>query len=108
MSQQSELADYAYAKLDDGQLSAAHLVRLIREKWQALATPESVHFFVSESVRCLMGRVGVEVGDIIDGQFVRWDLELWDADETFESEVCALDTYLEDDTRYVFRKQKPA
>ena len=104
MSQQSELADYAYAKLDDGQISTAHLVRLIKEKWQALATPGGVHFFVSESVRCLMGCEGVEIGDIIDGQFVRWSLELWDADEKFESEVCALDTYLEDETRYVFRK----
>ncbi len=105
MSQQSVLAEYAYTKLTDGPLPVAHLVRLIKNKWKTVASPNGVHLFVSESVSCLLRHEDIEVGDVIAGRYIAWTIDPWDAHEKIEKEICALDDYLEGETRYVFKKK---
>ena len=65
----------------------------------------SVHGFVREVAACLLHYDDVEVGDIESGKFVAWNLEACDADERIDSELMAMDDFLADDTRYVFRRK---
>ncbi len=105
MSQQSELADYAYGRLSEGLLPASHLVRMIMGQWGVIANPSSVHFFVSESIACLLRHHDVEVGDTIDGGYIPWIFEPWDSAEKIEVELSRFESYFEDESNYVFRKK---
>jgi hypothetical protein len=105
MSQQSDLAEHAHERLSEKMLPAAHLVRLVRERWGVLATPISVHLFVAESIRCLLRYDDVEVGDIVDAHFIPWASAPNDSEDRIEDEFCGFDSFLDDDTRYVFRKR---
>ena len=105
MSQQSELADWAYARLSDGPFPASNLVRMVREKWDTVANPQAVHFFVSESLACLLRNEDVEVGDIFENTFVPWTSAPWESEQRIEDELCNFEDYLEDVSRYVFRKK---
>lgn len=104
MSQQSELADYVYAKLSRTELPASYLVHVICEKWGSIANPSTVHLFVAESVACLLRNEDIEVGDVIEGKFIPWLIKPWDAAQKIEDEICSLGDYLADESQYVFRK----
>ncbi len=105
MSQQSELADWAYVSLENGPLPASRLVHMVREKWDTVANPSAVHFFVAESLACLLRNDDVEVGNISEGRFVSWTYERCDSTQKIEDELCSLEAYLEDESHYVFRKK---
>jgi hypothetical protein len=105
MSQQSELADWAYERLCHEPLSAALLVRMVRAKWGPTANPQAVHFFVAETLTCLLRKGDVEVGDATGSGFTPWALAPWGSDQKIEDEICGLGAFLEDESRYVFRKK---
>lgn len=104
MSQQSEMASRVYRCLGEGTISAAHLVRELRDKWGSEHGIGSVHGFVREVATCLLHYDDVEVGDVNEGRFISWELAPWDANHRFDSELMARGAFLEDENRYVFRR----
>ena len=103
MSQQSDMADAVYKRLQEGPVSAATLVRDLRKRWGAEFRASSVHGFVREVATCLLHRDDIEVGHIEEGRFIAWNLEPWDADRRIDKEFIAMDHFLDDETQYVFR-----
>ena len=108
MSQQSDMADAVYRRLSLKPVAAAHLVRELRSRWGVEHSVGSVHGFVRETATCLLHRDDVEVGDVTAGRFVPWQLAPWDADERIDAELMAMDLFLDDDNKYVFRKRPVA
>jgi hypothetical protein len=107
MSQQSDTADDVWVRLRGAPFPLACLVRELRVKWGAEHGVPSVHGFVREVATCLLHRDDVEVGDLEAGRFVPWQLEPWDADERIDRELMEMSAFLEDETRYIFRKKSP-
>ena len=105
MSQQSEMADVVYYRLSSEPVSAAHLVRELRSRWGGEHSVCSVHGFVREVATCLLHHDDVEVGDVTAGRYVPWQLASWDADERIDAELMAMDLFLDDESKYVFRKR---
>src|SRR5437660_3143590 len=103
ISQQSEIADRVYRHLAHSALSAAELVHELRRKWGPEHGVGEVHRFVEEVAACLL-RDDVELGDIIDSRFAAWRLEPWDAHFKLQQELLAMDAFLDDKERYVFRR----
>jgi hypothetical protein len=108
MSQQSDMADDVYSRLNSQTVAAAHLVRELRSRWGAEHGVGEVHCFVSEVANCLLRYDDVEVGDVRDGRFVPWSSAAWDADERIDAELMAMHTFLDDESQYVFRKRPAA
>jgi hypothetical protein len=106
MSQQSDMADAVYGRLSIGPVAVAHIVRELRSGWGAEHGVGSVHGFVREVATCLLHHDDVEVGDLKAGTFVSWQLPAWDADHRIDSELMAMRMFLDDETRYVFRKRQ--
>lgn len=104
MSQQSDMADAVYRRMGAGPVPVAAFVRDLRERWGSEFGVGAVHGFVREVAAFRLDRDDVEVGDIEDGSFVPWALPSWDADEKIDTELMAMDTFLEDETQYVFRR----
>jgi hypothetical protein len=61
-------------------------------------------YFIVEAVAACLLRDDVELGDIIDGRFTPWRLEPWDAHFKLQQELLAMDAFLDDKERYVFRR----
>src|SRR4051794_29211470 len=108
MSQQSDKAKVVYSQLRAGPVAAAHLVRELRERWGVEHGVGSVHGFVREVATCLLRHDDVEVGDVTAGRFVSWQLDQCDADERIDAELMAMDSFLDDEDKYVFRKRPVA
>ncbi|MBE0543193.1 MAG: hypothetical protein IH623_17755 [Verrucomicrobia bacterium] len=108
MSQQSDMADAVYHRLSSQSVVAAHLVRELRSRWGVEHGIGSVHGFVREVATCLLHHEDVEVGDMQAGTFVPWALPQWDADDKIDAELMAMETFLDDENRYVFRKRQVA
>jgi hypothetical protein len=104
MSQQSDMADVVYSRLSTAPVSAAHLVRELRSCWGVEHGVGSVHGFVREVATCLLHHEDVEVGEVRGGMFVPWPLPSYDADDKIDAELMAMDTFLDDESQYVFRK----
>lgn len=102
MSQQSDMADRIRTRLRKAPVPASDMIREIREAWGPAHGVGAVHGFIREVATCLL-HYEVEIGDLIDGRFVSWGLEPWDADEKIDHELMSMDAFLEDDSRYVFR-----
>lgn len=107
MSQQSDMAKVVYGLLDERQVSAAELVRELRQRWGADHKTIAIHFFICEAAYCFMDQDDVEIGHIEAGQFVPWHMDPLDAYERFENEFTEIATDHDDDARYVFRKITP-
>jgi hypothetical protein len=105
MSHQSEMANRVYQQLAQSQVSAADLVQELRAKWGSEHGAPDVHRFVEEVAACILQHEDVEVGDLCDGRFSAWTLEACDAHDRLARELLALDTFLEDRARYVFRRR---
>jgi hypothetical protein len=101
------MADAVYSRLAVGPVTAADLAWELRNRWDAEHGVGSVHDFVREVATCLLHRDDVQVGDLEGGRFLAWQHPPWDADHRIDSELMAMDSRLDDKTRYVFRK-KPA
>ena len=108
MSQQSDMADLVYDRLGSQPVAAAHLVRELRSRWGVEHGVKSVHGFVREVVTCLLLREDVEVGDITGGRFVPWPLPSCDTDDKIDADLMAMDSFLDDEEKYVFRKRTVA
>jgi hypothetical protein len=108
MSQQSDMADDVYHRLSSQPVAAAHLVRELRGRWGVEHGVGSVHGFVREVATCLLHYDDVEVGDVTAGRFVPWPLPSSDADERIDAELMAMDSFLDDEDKYVFRKRPVA
>ena len=105
MSQQSDMADAVYGRLGAGPVAAADLIRELRNQWGVEHGVGEVHGFVREVATCLLHYEDVEVGDVRVGGFVPWSLPPWDTDARIDSELMAMDKFLDDDSQYVFRKK---
>ena len=103
MSQQSDMADDVYRRLHSQPVPTAHLVAELRDQWGVEHGVGSVHGFVREVATCLLHRDDVEVGEVTGGVFLPWKLEAWDADERIDRELMAMYSFLEDQSKYVFR-----
>jgi len=103
MSHQSDMADEVYNRLTHSDVSAGELVQELRRKWGPEHGVREVHRFVEEVAACLL-RDDVELGDIIDGRFAPWRLEPWEAHFKLQQELLAMDAFLDDKERYVFRR----
>src|SRR6476469_6838899 len=108
MSQQSDMADVVYGRLSAGPVAAAHLVRELRKRWGVEEGVGSVHGFVREVAACLLHHEDVEVGDMRGGRFAPWSLAPWDADQRIDTELMTMESFLDDETQYVFRKRPTA
>jgi hypothetical protein len=108
MSQQSDMADAVYSRLTDVPVSAAHLVRELRGRWGVEHGVLEVHGFVREVATCLLWRGDVDLGDLKEGKFVSWSLEPDEANLKIDDELMSMDSFLEDENRYVFQKKKIA
>lgn len=106
MSQQSDMADDVHTRLVAGPIPAAHLVRELRSQWGVEHGVGSVHGFVREVATCLMYHDDVEVGDFNEGSFVPWQLLPEEADEKIDAELMAMEAFLDDESKYVFRKRQ--
>ncbi len=104
MSQQSDMADKIHDRLARSPMSAAELVQELRTRWGPDHSAAEVHRFVEEVAACVLHHGDVEVGDICDGHFAGWRLEPWDAQARLARELLAMDTFLDDKQRYVFRR----
>ncbi|SRR6266481_8013284 len=105
MSQQSDMAETVYGRLSSGLVAAADLVGELRMRWGPDHGVGEVHRFVEEAAACLLGHDDVEVGDMMtQGGFTPWVLEPWDAHSKLANDLMAMSTFLEDRTRYVFRR----
>lgn len=105
MSQQSEMADSTYELLNAGPVATARLVRELRARWGVEHGVASVHGFVREVATCLLWKGDVEVGDLKEGRFVPWALEAEDANSRIDEDLMSMHVFLEDESRYVFRKK---
>ncbi|MEO5668391.1 MAG: hypothetical protein ABIR96_10050 [Bdellovibrionota bacterium] len=108
MSQQSDMADAVYGRLSEGPVPTAHLVRELRDRWGGGHGVSAVHGFVREVATCLLWRGDVDLGDFKEGGFVSWSLEPEDANTRIDEELMSADAFLEDQSRYVFRKKQSA
>jgi hypothetical protein len=50
----------------------------------------------------------VEVGDIDADRFVAWTLERWDAFDKIEEDLMSLESFFDNDGKYVFRMRPAA
>jgi hypothetical protein len=105
-SQQSEMVDRVYRRLADFPVSAAEIVLELRTKWGPTHNVGEVHRFVEEVAACVLRHDDVEVGDTRDGEFRSLRLEPWDAHAKLAEELLAMNTFLDDKERYVFRKRR--
>ena len=105
MSQQSDMADVVYSRLSAGPVAAADLIRELCDQWGVWHDVGEVHGFVREVATSLLHYEDVEVGDVRVGRFVPWSLPPWDADARIDSELMAMDKFLDDDSQYVFRRK---
>lgn len=101
------MAEVVYRLLDERQVSAAELVRELRQRWGPDHKAVALHFFICEAACCLLAQADVEVGHIEVGRFVPWHMDPLDACEKLENEFTAIPIDHEDATRYVFRKIAP-
>ena len=108
MSQQSDMAEVVYRQLSAKPISTAHLVRELRQRWGSEHGVGSVHGFIREVATCLLEHDDVEVGNMVAGRFVPWTLEPWDASNKIDAELMAMDGFLDDEDRYVFRRTRAA
>jgi hypothetical protein len=108
MSQQSDMADVVYHRLSSEPVAAAHLVRELRSRWGPEHSVGSVHNFVREAAACLLLHEDVEVGDVVTGRFVPWELASSDSDDKISEDLMAMDLFLDDESKYVFRKRSVA
>ena len=99
------MADVAYQRASVGPLPIAHLVRELRNKWGADFGVSSVHGFIREVAYCLLVHEDVLVGDIAEGRFVPWTLESSEAEQKIDRDLMSMGTFLDDETRYVFRRK---
>jgi len=99
------MADAVYLRLLSGPISAADMVGEIRNRWGADFGFLEVHGFIREVATDLLHYDDVEVGDFEGGQFVSWGLEPWDSDSKIDDDMMSMSTFLEDKTRYVFRRK---
>ena len=107
MSDQSDLAEIVHDRLTAGPVPIAELVRELRIRWGTDHRVPAVHGFLCEVATCLLRRGDIEVGDVTDGRFVSWSIDPWDADARIYAELMAMETFLQDDCRYVFRRKFP-
>jgi hypothetical protein len=106
MSQQSDMAERVYGQLAHSDVSAAEFVQELRDRWGPEHGAPEVHRFVEEVAACVLQHDDAEVGDIRDGRFTGWRLEAWDAHAKLAQELLAMDTFLDDKKRYVFRRMQ--
>jgi hypothetical protein len=104
MSQQSDMAETVYGRLRSGPVTVADLVGELRTRWGPDHGVGEVHRFVEEAAACLLGHDDVEVGDMTQRGFTPWALEPWDAHSKLAKDLMAMSTFLEDRTRYAFRR----
>jgi len=107
MSQQSDMAERVYHRLAQSDVSAVELVQELRTKWGPAHGVGEVHRFVEEVAACLL-HDDVVVGETCGGQFTSWRLEPWDAHARIAQELLAMDNFLDEKDRYVFRRTRKA
>lgn len=94
------MAEQLHAEMAQGPISLARIVRILLEKWKK---DLGISLFAEEVARCLLGYEDVETGDLVDGRFVSWNLDPWDADDKIRQKLETSSGLFEDETSCVFR-----
>jgi hypothetical protein len=97
------MAEIICGRLREARFFAAILVRELRQRWGPNHDVLEVHHFVREVVCCLLWHDDIEVGELRHGIFVPWNLDSEESYDRFDQEVMAMDTFLDEDDRYVFQ-----
>jgi hypothetical protein len=82
----------------------AAFVRDARRAWPK-ADLAAVRAATLEVATGLLMRPDIEVGSVVNGAFVPWDMLPWNAAERIQGEIGALPGFLADQGRYVFRRK---
>ena len=85
-------------------MSLASVVHDFRAAWKDQSV-EVIHRAACEVATALLHHRDVEVGSFDGKQFVPWPLTPWAADDKIGTEVMAMNDFLADDSRYVFRRR---
>lgn len=101
--------DAARPTYDDtakGPISLAAGVRQLHAGWPGESVAV-VHGAAQEVATALLHHDDIEVGTIVGGKFVPWQISRWAAEEKIRIELRSMREFLTDESRYVFRR-KPA
>lgn len=82
----------------------ATFVRAARQAWPK-ADVSMVHAVAGEVATGLLMRPDIEVGSLVNGTFVVWDLAPWRAAEKIHEEMGGMPGFLAEPNRYVFRRK---
>ena len=102
------MADCVYGRLSAETVSTASLVRELRNSWGPEHGVREVHRFICEALACLLNHDDVEVGNVDASGFVSWTLDPWDAMDKIEDDLMSMNSFFDDDGKYVFRKRPAA
>ncbi len=89
-----------------GRFAAAQLVRDLRDRSGPDHAVAEIHSFVREVAYCLLSSDDIELGEFLEGAFMLWKLGSLDAYDKFNQEIMAMETFLEDNDRYVFQRRQ--
>ncbi len=82
----------------------ATFVRDARRAWPK-ADVSVVHAATLEVATGLLMRPDVEVGSMVNGTFVPWDMSPWKASAKIHEEIGGMAGFLSEQSRYVFRRK---
>lgn len=102
---ENDMAHAIYAKLIDGPISVADLVRELRLQWNETHEVSEIHVFVRDVVKLLLLHPDVEAGNIHEGRFVPLDVWFPSAEEQIDSVLRSNDKLWDDGARFVFRRK---
>ncbi len=85
-------------------VNLAIFVRDARRAWPK-ADVAMVHAVTLEVATGLLMRTDIEVGSMVNGVFVPWDMAPWKASEKMRDEIGGMSGFLADPNRYVFRRK---
>jgi hypothetical protein len=93
-----------YGATAKGPLTLASVVHDFRVAWHGQKR-EMINEGACEVAMALLHHGDVEVGDLVGGKFIPWELTRWDAAEKIHTEMMAQPNFLEDEQHYIFRRK---
>jgi hypothetical protein len=93
-----------YAETARAPLDLATFVRDARRAWPQ-AGVRVVHGATVDVATGLLMHPDIEVGSIVNGAFVAWDLSRWRASAKIREELAGMSGFLAEPRRYVFRRK---
>lgn len=85
-------------------VNLATFVRDARRAWPK-ADVAVIHAVTLEVATGLLMRPDIEVGSMVNGVFVPWDMAPWKASRRIHEEIGGMSGFMSDQSRYVFRRK---